>query len=270
MAFVTAGGLTVHYELRGPEGAPVLVLLNSLGTNFHLWDLQIEALARTHRVLRYDMRGHGLSSFTPPGEADSIANLADDLAHLLDVLGLGAATLVGLSIGGMVAQRFAAAYPDRTEAIVLCATGSQIGPPSSWDDRIALIERGGMDAILDGVMARWFTAATHAARPAVVDGFRMMVGRTPVAGYAGGCRAVRDADLRADDARIRVPALVISGSDDPATPPAGGRALCAAIPGAQYVEIAGAAHILNVDQPDAFAVALETFLSARRTVGGRA
>jgi len=266
MPFSRAGGLTVHYDLAGPQDGPLVVLLNSLGTNVRLWDTQVPALAERHRVVRYDMRGHGLSA-GPPEREYTIAQLADDLADLLDALAIERATLVGLSIGGVVAQRFAAAYPARTERLVLCATGNRIGTAELWNERMETAEREGIAALAEGTLGRWFTPAMHAARPTDVDGFRLMLTRTPVAGYVGCCAALRDADLAADDARISAPTLVIAGSDDPSTPPALCAALRDAIPGARLEVIDSAAHILNVERPDAFNRVLHAFLGA--AVAGR-
>ncbi len=260
MPFVAIEDVNVYYDASGPEDAPVVLLANSLGTNVHVWDAQIAALCGTHRIVRYDMRGHGL---TQAGTAASfgIADLADDAAHLLDALGLGVVTFVGLSIGGMVGQCFAAAYPERVRALALCATASRIGTPEIWEARIAAVERGGMHAIVPGVLERWFTPRAHAERPALVSGFGTMLERTPAASYNAACRAIRDADLRAADAAVRCPTLVIAGSDDAVTTPAMASEMCAAIPGARLHVIEGAAHILCAEAPDAFNSALLSFLA---------
>jgi 3-oxoadipate enol-lactonase len=259
MPFVRAGALTVHYAFDGPPDAPVVLLGNSLGTNFHLWDEVLPALSRTMRVLRYDMRGHGL---TEAGDAPaySMDELAGDAIALLDALGVDRVRYMGLSIGGLVGQALAAKYPARVEALVLCATANVIGPPSVWDERIATIEAGGLAAIAPGVMARWFTARTHAEQPALVRGFTTMLERTSVRGYVGCARAIRDADLRAADATIACPTLVVSGAQDAVTPPSAGEALCAAIPGSRLVVIEETAHIIAAEQPAALEAAVLDFL----------
>lgn len=271
MPFLRLRDQVVFYELTGPAGAPVVVLANSLGTNIHVWDAQVPALAGSHRVLRYDMRGHGLSALDDPSSlATTIAELAGDVAAILDALAIERASFVGLSIGGMIGQRFAAAYPRRVESLVLCATASAIGPPEIWTTRITTIANGGMSAIVDGVMARWFTPKTHASRPELVRGFATMLERTPPAGYIAACRALQVADLRQDDARIEAPTLVIAGAEDPVTTPAMGAELRAAIPGAELLVLEGAAHILCAEQPDALNAALLAFLkSAQPARGGR-
>ncbi len=266
MPFTRAGGLTVHFEIVGPADAPPVVLIHSLGTNLHLWDAQVPALADHYRVVRYDLRGHGLSAL-PPQREFTVADLAGDLDALLDALAIARASVIGLSIGGTIAQRFAAAYPARVERLVLAATGSRVGTAESWSERIVTVESGGMAPLVEGTMTRWFSERTRADDPVLVDGFRHMLERTPVAGYVGCCAALRDADLHDDDARIVAPTLVIAGSADTSTPPATGAALQAAIAGAQLAVIEGAAHIINADRPAEFLTLLEDFLSARAVAG---
>jgi 3-oxoadipate enol-lactonase len=264
MPFVRAGDITVHYDFAGPRDAPVVMLANSLGSNLHMWDEQINALARRHRVLRYDMRGHGLTDTTPNDDqaAGSVAALAEDAVKLLDVLGLHRVSFCGLSLGGMIAQRLAASHPERVDAVVICATGNKVGPASVWDARIETVERDGVEAIVDATMQRWFTEHAHAHRPELVQGFRNMVARTPKSGYLAGCRAVRDADVREDDARIRARTLIVEGAHDPTATPEVGAELQRAIAGSELRVLHSAAHIMNAEQPVAFNEALLGFLEA--------
>ncbi len=257
MAFTAAGDITVHYHLAGPPGAPVVLLANSIGTSLHIWDRPAAALAERFRVLRYDMRGHGLTDATPAPY--SIDRLAGDALALLDALEIGRAHVCGLSIGGMVAQRLAAGAPGRVASLVLCGTASRIGPPALWDERIAAIRAGGLAAIADGVLARWFTPAFRAGQPVRLSGYANMLVRTPAEGYIGCAMAIRDADLGADAGRIACPTLVLAGDQDQATPPEWGRALADAIPGARFALLPGAAHIPPVEQPDALAALLLDF-----------
>ncbi len=267
MPFIRARGITVHYDVTGPADAPVVILANSLGTGKQMWDDQVGPLAATFRVLRYDMRGHGLTECSPPGEpgAARIETLADDVAALLDELAIERVRFVGLSIGGMVGQRFAAAYPQRVEALVLCATGSRVGSAAVWQERLATVEREGLGGIVDAVMGRWFTRATHEQRLDVIAGFSTMLLRTPAEGYIACGSAVRDADLREDDARIACRTLIVAGAADPSTPPALSAELHAAIDGSELLVLDDAAHILNVEQPTALNRALLRFLAAAVT-----
>ncbi len=262
MPFVALDDINVYYDLDGPADAPIVLLANSLGTNVHVWDAQLAELAATHRVLRFDMRGHGLTGAGSRASL-SIADFADDAAHLLDALAIRTVTFVGLSIGGMIGQRFAAVYPERVEALALCATASRIGTPDVWETRISAVERGGMQAIVPGVLERWFTARAHGGQPALVAGFGTMLERTPPVSYIAACRAIRDADLRAEDAAVRCRTLVIAGAEDAVTTPAMAGEMCALIPGAQMHVIDACAHILCAEAPADFNAVLLPFLAAR-------
>lgn len=264
MPFISAGGFVTHYDLTGPQDAPVLLLANSLGTSFHIWDAVMPALAARFCVLRYDMRGHGLTDAVAlEGDAGySIAALAGDALALMDALDIQRAHVCGLSIGGMVAQHLAAHAPERVERVILCDTAAVIGPPSVWNDRIAGIRQSGLAAIAPGVMERWFTAPFRAAQPAIMQGCINMVARNTLEGYVGCALAVRDADLRADGGRITAPVLVIVGDQDPATPPASAEALAAGITGARLEVIASASHIPCVEQPEALSRLILSFLEA--------
>jgi 3-oxoadipate enol-lactonase len=261
MPFVRVDDLVVHYELTGPVDAPVVAFGNSLGTSYHLWDANVGALSSHFRLLRYDMRGHGLTSVTPGPPRATVDALAEDFIGLIDTLGIDRVRYVGLSVGGMVGQKLAGRFPQRVEAIVLCATGNQLGTPEMWNARFAAIESGGLEAIVDGAIARWFTLETLTLRPELVEGFRTMICRTAPAGYIGVGMAVRDGDLRADDAAIAVPTLIISGADDQAAPPDRGEALHAAIPHSRFVLLQNAAHLLNVEQDDRVNALLSAFLA---------
>jgi 3-oxoadipate enol-lactonase len=252
-----AAGRTVYFDLAGPGDAPVVAFGNSLGTSVHVWDDVVGTIGASLRTLRFDMRGHGL---TDVGETPSMDDLARDAVGLFDALGIARVRFVGLSIGGMIAQRLAAAYPDRVEALVLCATASKIGAPATWNERIDAVGREGTRAVRDGVLARWFTPSTHETRPDLIRGFANMLERTPAAGYAGACAAIRDADLASDDARIACPTLAIAGADDAVTPPSDALALRDAIAGARVTVIAGAAHIVPAERPSEFLAAALPFL----------
>ncbi|HYZ16137.1 MAG TPA: 3-oxoadipate enol-lactonase [Candidatus Acidoferrum sp.] len=269
MPFVRVRDQVVHYTLTGASDAPVLMLANSLGTNLHVWDAQVDAFAASHRVLRYDMRGHGLTAADDPNvPATTVAELADDVAGLLDTLEIPRVRFVGLSLGGLVAQRFAAAYPRRVESLVLCGTANRMGPPEVWTARITAIANGGMSAIVEGVMARWFTPRSHAERPELMRGFGTMLERTPAAGYIAGCRAVQAADLRHDDGRITAPTLVVGGRLDLVATPILTAELCAAIPGAEMLTLEHSAHILCAEEPEAFNEAVLRFLTAAKLTSG--
>src|SRR5205085_944703 len=182
------------------------------------WEPQVPALGRTHRVVRYDMRGHG-GSPVPPSPY-TIADLGGDVVALLDRLGIERASLVGVSLGGMVSMWLAANRPERIDRLVLCSTAPYLGPPEAWAERAALVLDEGAEAVADAVVARWFSAEYAAAHPDVVGAVRADLAATPAEGYAACCGALEHMDLRADLARIAAPTLVIVGADDPVTTPA--------------------------------------------------
>lgn len=264
MPFVRSNDITVHYDFAGPRDAPLVLLVNSLGANMHMWDDQINAFARKHRVLRYDMRGHGLTDTTPgeePAKA-TIAQLAGDVIELADALGVNRFSFVGLSIGGLVGQSLGVRHRERIDRLVLCATAPRMGTPPVWDARIEEIERDGVEAIVDATMGRWFTEHTHASRPELVRGFANMVRRTPKDGYLAGARAVRDADLHLAVPSIEARTLVVAGAHDPTATPQMAAELRDAIPGAQLEVLHSAAHMVNAEQPVAFNAAVLRFLEA--------
>ncbi|MDE2228163.1 MAG: 3-oxoadipate enol-lactonase [Alphaproteobacteria bacterium] len=262
MAFVRTGRFVTHYSLWGNHKAPVLVLGNSLGTNFHLWDAQLPALAARFRVLRYDMRGHGLTEVPDGVDAYTIDDLAGDVLALADALAIERFHYSGLSIGGMVGQRLGARAPGRVLSLALCDTAMTIAAPQVYRDRADAVRKNGLESIGDAVLQRWFTEGFLKAKPDIARGMRTMLTRNSVAGYAGCCLALAAMDLAADARRIACPTLVLVGARDEATPPAAARAIAAAVKGAKLVEIADCAHISPVERPAEVTAALTEFFAS--------
>ena len=255
--FIALGDRSLHVQLQGPPGAPPLLMLHSLGTGLHVWDPQAEALARTHRVIRFDLRGHGLSS-PVPGEA-SMAALAEDAFGVLDALGIGAAHLAGISIGGRIAMEMAASRPDRVLSLFLLDTAMEFPPAANWAARIEAVTEGGMAAVVDGVMARWVVdPSAPAAR-----GLRAMLLTTPAEGYAAACAALRDARAEPLAGRLRGPATVIVGELDQASPVAAAEAIRDAIPGARLTILPGVSHIPTFEAAEPVIAALREHLATR-------
>jgi 3-oxoadipate enol-lactonase len=245
MPFVDIGGVSMHYRHRRlAREAPAVVFINSLGTDFRIWDDVADRLAIDATLLNYDKRGHG------------------DLAGLLDHLGNDDVILCGLSIGGLIAQGFAMRRPQALRALILCDAAAKIGTAESWNARIETVERDGIEAIADSVMEKWFTPAFHKNRPADLAGYRTMLVRQPVAGYAGSCAALRGADYTEAARQIRVPTLCVVGDQDGSTPPDLVRQTAALIPGARFEIIAGAGHIPCVEQPDALVSLVRDFIAS--------
>lgn len=249
--FHRCNGVVLHARLLGEAGRPLVVFSNSLGTDSRIWDAVVPRLTDRYAVLLYDKRGHGLSD-APRGPC-TIADHAADLLALLDTVGADRVALVGLSVGGLIAQAIAAEHPERVAALVLCDTAAKIGDAASWDARIEAAEYKGMESIADAVMERWFTRAYRTEQPVALRGWRTMLARQPAGGYAATCAAIRDADLRAATATIRVPTLVVAGDQDLSTPPDLVRAMADAIAGATFRMIAGSGHIPPVEQPEILA-----------------
>lgn len=255
--FIRANDLAIHVQQSGPPGAPVILLIHSLGTNLHVWDAQADALQRSFRVVRADLRGHGLTTVTPGPY--SIAQMAQDMVAVLDAVGASTAHVAGLSIGGLVAQSIAHQAPERVTSLILCDTAMAIPPPEGWHTRAATVRAQGMAAIAEPVMARWITPAFADSEAAA--GLRAMLLRTDPEGYAGAAEAIAAADLTADTHSLRLPTLVIVGDQDLATPVTSAEALAAAIPGAMLVVLPDAAHIPTVEHPDAVSEAIAAFLA---------
>ncbi|EKF17602.1 3-oxoadipate enol-lactonase [Nitratireductor pacificus] len=263
MAFARVNGVVLHHEVRGPadmpENGPALVFSNSLGTDFRIWDAVADRLAGNYRLVLYDKRGHGLSEAPPQPYA--LTDHVDDLAALLDHLGIARAAVVGLSVGGMIAQGLATRRPDLVEALVLCDTAHKIGTDALWNGRIEAVNAKGIASIADGILQRWFTPAYRSSGNADFAGYTAMLTRTPVDGYAGTCAALRDADLTESTRALRLPVLCIVGHQDGSTPPDLVRELAALIDGARFEIIAEAGHLPCIEQPEKTAALIEAFLA---------
>jgi len=256
MDAVKTNGIVLHIEDRGPRDAPALVFVNSVGTDFRIWDAVVPQFPN-HRTLRYDKRGHGLSGHEG---GDSIDAHAADLAALLDARGIGRATIVGLSIGGMIALGLSRLRPDLVDRLVLCDTAHRIGTTESWQARIDAIRAAGVASIAEATMERWFSAAFRAEQPDLVATARAMLSRTPADGYLSACAALRDGDLTAAAQAVAVPTLCLCGTADTATTPEMVRSLAVLIPGARYADIPGAGHIPCIEAPDILARLIRGFI----------
>ena len=253
----------LNYQLDGPEGAPVLVLSNSLGTNLHMWDTQVPAFAAHFRVLRYDTRGHGQSLVTEGPY--SIEQLGRDVLSLLDALEIDKAHFCGLSMGGLIGQWLGINAPERLDCLVVCNTAAKIASPEVWNPRIETVLRdreAAMVGLRDASIARWFTPAYSEANPESAKRITDMLAATSPEGYAANCAAVRDADFRDRLGEIKAPLLVISGTADAVTPPSGGLFIQEHVPGAEYAEF-HAAHLSNVEVGEPFSRRVIDFLLAR-------
>jgi 3-oxoadipate enol-lactonase len=258
---ITANGIIFNCEIEGPEGAPWLVFSNSLATNLSMWDPQAADLKRSFRVLRYDQRGHGKTE--APGGRYTYATLLADALALFDAFGIARAHFCGLSMGGAAALGLAQLHPDRIDRAIVCDSPAKSTPASAqqWEERIAAAQKGGMEAVVESTMARWFPPEIHAAKPAYLDEVRAMIRATPVNGFIGCSAALADHDYNTAVASVMRPVLFIAGSKDGVTP-AAMKDMHARLQGSRYVELEGAGHISNLDRPAEFTRAVRAFLEA--------
>jgi 3-oxoadipate enol-lactonase len=258
---ITANGISVNYTLDGSASAPVVTLSHSLATDLSMWDPQMKALTAKYRVLRYDTRGHGGTD--APAGAYTLDQLADDAQALLKALGVAKTHWIGLSMGGMIGQTLALKSPDIFLSLSLCDTSSRIPAEAKplWADRIKTAQTQGMEPLVEGTIGRWFTAPFREQRKDVVDPVREMIRSTPPQGYAGCCAAISALDLTDRLPAIKIPTLVVVGEEDQGTPVAASQAIQAKIAGSQLEILKSAAHLANMEQPEAFTKALTTFLA---------
>lgn len=258
MPFLQTAGARLYWRCDGAEGRPALLLGNSIGTDHSLWDPVMPALTRVFRVLRFDMRGHGATE-APAGEY-RIEDLAGDVLRVAAAAGARRFHYIGISLGGMTGMWLGANAPERLEKLVLANTSAYFGP-EGWTARIAAVKAGGMAAIADMAMSRFFTPEfIAAAGPLFGTAKRNLLAVDP-AGYMGCCAAIRDMDQRDSLARITAPTLVVTGTRDQATPPAQGRAIAEAVKGAAYAELP-CAHIPTLESAAEFAGAVIGFLAS--------
>lgn len=248
--------LKLNYRIDGePEGNPV-VFVNSLGTDYRLWDKVLPLLPNGLQLIRYDKRGHGLSEAT--SAPYRMGALVNDLERLLDHLEIRNAVLVGCSIGGMITQGLAVKRLDQVRAMVLSNTGARIGTQEMWADRIAAVEKGGIEALADNILERWFSAKFRATPELMA--WRAMLTRQTVAGYTGCSAAIAGTDFYQTTATLTLPTLAIAGSEDGSTPPDMVRETAALVRGSRFHLIRGAGHLPMIEAPDEYATVLADFL----------
>ncbi len=264
MQKVDRGGFALATSVTGqPEGAPWIILSNSLGASMEMWMPQLELLGRHYRVLAYDTRGHGRSD-APQGPY-TFDELVGDVIALMDHFSIDRADFMGLSLGGMTGLGLAIHHPDRIGRLVCCdaRADASVGFVKSWDDRIAAIEAGGLASIMSGTMERWFSQKFRDTRQEQMAAMHAMFLETSATGYIGCAGALKFLDYHKDLGRITCPTLYVVGDEDFGAPPAVMKDMADRTPGAVLAEIAGAAHIANVDEPQSFNAAISAFLELK-------
>jgi 3-oxoadipate enol-lactonase len=258
MKILHANGIDIRYDIQG--SGPWLTLSHSLGTDLSMWDDQMAALTPRFRVLRFDARGHGGSSAA--AVPYDFPMLTADVLGLLDALGVDTTHFIGISMGGMIAQYLALAAPTRIDRLVLASTTSRYPPEAKaiWQQRIAAVTASGVEPLVASTLERWFTPPYRTARPDMMARIGGLIRATPAAGYVGCCHAISNLTTTSALPRLARPTLVIAGADDVGTPPAMGREIADAIPGARFESIAGASHLCSVEQSPTFNRLLLDFL----------
>jgi 3-oxoadipate enol-lactonase len=256
----------LHYRVEADvadnSDKPWLIFCNSLGTDLHMWDGQIAYFGQDFRVLRYDRRGHGLSSApTPPYE---LADLGNDVIALMDALSIERANFCGLSIGGLTGQWLGVHAGQRLSKLVVCATAARIGTEDGWKSRIDSVRQSGLGPMRSGTAERWFSPAFVADNPDKVNAILDKFETTSQDGYVGCCAALAGADLTADLSRLTVPVLAVSGNDDPVCPPVDLADIASAVRNGRHISLAGR-HIINIESAASFNKIVGDFLLSQST-----
>ena len=258
MATLGINGEVFGYQLDGNEQAPVLVLSNSLGTTRDMWSRQVDHLCKSHRVLRYDTRGHGESASNPGPYR--LEQLGRDVLNLLDALHIETFSFCGISMGGLIGQWLGIHAGERLEKLVVCNTAARIGQQSGWQQRAALVREQGMAPVADSSASRWFTQAFVDAQPDEVNALVLGLRNTPPEGYAACCEALAFADLRESIKTIKAPTLVVAGRHDPVTTPVDADFIAGQVGQATRLDL-DASHLSNVEADKAFNAAVSAFLT---------
>ena len=262
MPIVDVNGIKLNYRFDGPEKGKVIMFSNSLSSDLTMWDYQIPRLSETgYRILRYDSRGHGISS-APPGPY-SMEMLTSDVVALIDHLGIYRVHFCGLSLGGMVGQMLGALHGKRLLSLILCDTSSYMAQRGIWDERIALARRVGMEGLVDATIDRWFTKAGQEKLKVAIEHIREVILKTSVEGYCGSGLAIHAMDLRKIIKGISVRTLIMVGEQDQGTPVSMAEFIHQQIGSSVLKVIPNAAHFVNVEQADIFNNVLLGFLSDR-------
>lgn len=259
MPTFTSNDAQINYQTFGDAAKPALIFSNSLGTNFKMWQAQIDFFQQDFFVICYDTRGHGASS-APQGPY-SIDQLGQDVVNLLDHLNVEKAAFCGISMGGLTGQWLAIHRPERFNQVVVCNTAAKIGQEQAWNDRAALVREQGLQPIASTAASRWFTEPFIQSNATVVNNLQNDLAAGSAEGYASCCEALAKADVREQLKDITVPVLVVAGQQDPVTTVVDGQFMVERIANSQLFEI-NASHISNVELPNEFNQAVKQFIQA--------
>lgn len=263
MNFISANSINIHYEYSKYTEAgnePIFLFINSLGTDLRIWDDVVARLKLHGSILRYDKMGHGLSEVSK--RTYKIADYAEDVIGLLDTLRVDKVVMMGLSIGGVIAQYLAIHHPERIEKLVISNSTPKVGTFESWETRISKVKAGGVSSIANEILKGWFSKSFHADRQPELAGYRTMLTNTNTEGYIKACRALQDNDLTNEVESIKLPTLLIAGSEDGSVPTELVRETAKKIPGAEFIEIDGVGHIPCAEKPKKMAELILKFVNS--------
>jgi 3-oxoadipate enol-lactonase / 4-carboxymuconolactone decarboxylase len=259
MKFLNINGHNIHYKYIKSSASRTFVFVNSLGTDFRIWDEVAENLTNHGSILCFDKRGHGLSEMSQ--NPLTISDYVADLVTLLDVLKIEKCVLIGLSIGGIIGQKMALMHPERIEKLVLSNTAPKVGSEESWNTRINIVQNKGISSIADTIMKVWFSENFHQNHATELAGYKSMLSNSNQVGYIHACEALKVNDLTNEISKINIPTLCIAGTEDGSTPPAQVKAMADQIPDAKYVLIEGVGHIPCVEKPEFIAKLIIDFVA---------
>ena len=259
MQFFQNQGLTLHYRWINDKKPRTFLFINSLGTDFRIWEDVVETLQGRGNILLFDKRGHGLSDTAEL--TIGLESYLEDVLALLRHLSIKRCTPIGLSVGGMIAQLMAHHHPDMIDKLILCDTRSKIADAAFWNNRISQVESMGLATISKSIMQRWFPESFHRNFSEKLAGYQNMLERCSTKGYVQTCAAIRDADLTLRTKEIKLPTLCIVGSEDMSTTPTEVKSLSELIVGSKFIEIKGSGHLPCVDNPGKLSTAIIDFLN---------
>ena len=254
----STGNPIIHYRWIDSDKYQTFVFINALGTDFRIWESVTGRLKSSGNILCFDKQGHGLSSIS--SDTTTLGHFMNDLVSLMKHIGISKCTLVGLSVGGMIAQLMAYHHPELIDKLILCNTRHKIGDEAGWNARIEQVKQGGVAGIAESILQRWFSNEFRQSNPGTVSGIRTMLERGSTQGYIQTCMAIRDADLTEMTKQIRHKTLVIVGSEDGSTPVNDVKSLADIIPGSRFEVMQGSGHLPCVDNAEKLCTLLLEFL----------
>ena len=258
MTFTNINGNNIHYQYLDNQGDRTFIFINSLGTDFRSWDGVVNILKHHGNILRFNKAGHGLS--TLDNSTHEIEHFANDVLGLMDFLNIQKAVMVGLSIGGIIAQYLAIHHEERIERLILSNTAPKVGSEEGWNTRIESVRKDGIASIADNIMKVWFSENFRNNRKNELLGYKTMLSNINLDGYIQACEALKTNDLTNGISKINVPTLCIAGTEDGSTPPAQVKAMADLIPNSTYILIENVGHIPCVEVPELMAKHILAFV----------